>query len=676
MIGFRACLKALAARAPVTAPALVALIALVPSVAAAKGWTRIGPPVGLVNALAVTRGPGSVLAATADAGVFRSDDGAISWAAANAGLGSIEVADVAADPADPATAYAATRKGLFKSSDGVRTWSMTGLGGSVVRVAIAPSAPRRLYAIRLDPLASSWRSADGGATWSEAGGGLAQGIFTSQALVVDPVAPDKVYAVLGWVLYSTVDGGRHWTDRSAGLPTSVIEAFAVDPRHPGILFAGGLGSFGNLAYGFFRSLDGGASWTALHFPFPATVPALLTVSPSGTLYAGFHHFSKGGPLFQSFFLYSSADRGATWTAEIVPEDVRSVVIDPGRTARVFAASATGVLRRLSPRPAWASAQAGLRAAAVPAVTADPHAPGTLYAGVRIGGETPADLGAWKSRDGGATWQAEPDGLNASGELLPIASFTVDPRLGNVVYAAAGLLFKSPDGGGHWSELPVAPALVESVAVSPRSSQHLFAAGWLPLGCSGLGCPDVQPRLRLLESLNGGAAWSDVTGRLVPADTQGQLGTVRIDPAHPWLVYVAGDRTFRSRDGGITFAGLPVDDGVFDLVLDPAFPRTLYASTGLTGRLLKSVDAGASWAPASAGLPADPAFQTGELAVDPTTRALYAATNRGLYLSRDQGATWQPLPGLPGPLVYAVAADPFRPGVVYAGTVAGLFAYSP
>ena len=122
--------------------------------------------------------------------------------------------------------------------------------------------------------------------------------------------------------------------------------------------------------------------------------------------------------------------------------------------------------------------------------------------------------------------------------------------------------------------------------------------------------------------------------------------------------------------------MPLDVDVADLLLDPAFPRTLYASDALHGGVWKSVDAGATWAPASGGLPIAKTFVVGELAADPATATVYLATDRGVFATHDRAATWRLLPGLPSPVVVSIDADPFRPGVVYAGTTGGLFVYTP
>jgi photosystem II stability/assembly factor-like uncharacterized protein len=89
-------------------------------------------------------------------------------------------------------------------------------------------------------------------------------------------------------------------------------------------------------------------------------------------------------------------------------------------------------------------------------------------------------------------------------------------------------------------------------------------------------------------------------------------------------------------------------------------------------VFQSADAGATWTPASGGLPTGVAVY--DLAADPAAPGtLYAATSGGVYVTRDGGALWSAInDGLPNLTVWTVAVDPVRPGVVYAGNAAGLF----
>jgi photosystem II stability/assembly factor-like uncharacterized protein len=649
-------------------------LAVAPAAAAPGRWSPIGPEGAWVNSLAVVDGPpGRVLAATDRAGVFRSDDAGRSWLPSSSGLTDTRVADVETDPADATTAYAATMAGLFKSADSGQTWSRTGLPGIIKAVGIAPSAHQRIYsasAVPEDGELHVWRSDDGASSWQQIDTGLRRSSVLV-ALQVDPEDADRAYLVLDWVLYRTDDGGLHWSDESASLPSLDILAFALDRQDPRILYL----AADTPTTGFFRSTDRGATWSRLGVALPTDFPQLLAVAPSvsGTVYAGVERLSNADTA-STFLLFKSIDGGATWSAEQVPEPMRQVVIDPRRPQRVYAAGLTGVLRRQPGSATWVSSKSGLRAAFAGALAVDRRVPATLYAAARIGTDVQFDLGLQKSTDGGATWTPALPANSFSG--LPIHDIAVDPVHTSTVYAVSAGIFKSLDRGATWSSLPLDALIptLNDLAIDPRLPQVLRAVGYL-IPCGGLGCPDPTASPRALESLDGGASWSDFTPRLLPPGTHGVFNVAAIDPVHPRFIYIAGDQTFKSGDHGATWAQLPVGSRVVDLALDPAAPRTLYAVSGADGKVLKSADGGASWTAATAGLPAA-GLKTECLAVDPATATVYLGTNLGVFVSRDRAVSWRPLNrGLTDLSVLTLAVDPTRPGTVYAGFGAGLFAYT-
>ncbi len=659
---------------PAALLSLLAVLAAVPVAARrppAPTWSRIGPVGAWVNAMAVTAS-GRALAATADAGLFRSDDGGLSWTPSGAGLPNAEVLDVAADPSAPAVAYAATHDGLFRSRDGGATWAATSLHAEVDRLAIAPSLPRRLYAVTglATGAGRPWRSDDGGATWRAIGSGISGGA-SLQGLAVDPAEPGRAYLALdGRHLFTTGDAGAHWSDESAVLPTRSVDVFAAD--RAGALYLGSDGAF--LAGGpdLFRSRDGGATWTALSPPPHPSPIRLLAAAPDGAVYAG---FGSGGA--ESALLVRSADGGASWAVETVREGLRQMAFDPRRPERAFAGSRTRVLRR-DAGGAWAVASGNLRAVGVGSVRADPHVPGTLYVSTLIGAAKVESIGfgLFRSRDGGATWERADRGL----PIRFTSALVTSPWLpAGSLFALAGGIYESVDGGGDWSPLADPGYGVVDVEVAPGRPQTLLAAANSSPVCGlvgGLVTCSQPPLPRVVLSVDGGATWSDLSGRLSPEPYFGTFSAVRIDPAHPWLAYLVGTVSYRSRDGGATWTAMPLSIEAEDLLLDPVFPRTLYASDSLHGGVWKSVDAGGTWVSASRGLPIVNRFVGGELAADAATATVYVATDFGVFASRDRAATWQLLPGIPNPEVESVAVDPFRPGVVYAGTAGGLFVYSP
>jgi hypothetical protein len=121
-------------------------------------------------------------------------------------------------------------------------------------------------------------------------------------------------------------------------------------------------------------------------------------------------------------------------------------------------------------------------------------------------------------------------------------------------------------------------------------------------------------------------------------------------------------------------GLPPPAGIVStLAIDPYTPSTIYAGTA--GGVLKSTDAGASWAAVNMGLPLADGLDVSVLAIDPTAPSiLYAGIRCGLdcfriiFKSTDGAATWNQLvTGLEDAgtvFVNAVAIDPLTPSTLY------------
>ncbi|HEU4996648.1 MAG TPA: glycosyl hydrolase, partial [Gemmatimonadaceae bacterium] len=179
-------------------------------------------------------------------------------------------------------------------------------------------------------------------------------------------------------------------------------------------------------------------------------------------------------------------------------------------------------------------------------------------------------------------------------------------------AASGGMFKSTDGGVHWTAIfdgqPVSS--VGSLAVAPSDANVVYA---------GTGEPFIRSHISvgwgMFRSTDAGKTWTRAG-----LENTGRISRIVVHPTNPDLVYVAslgyayGPQSergiYRSSDGGKTWDRiLFVNDstGASDLVMDPTNPRILYAgmwqieihtwgrtSGGAGSGIWKSTDAGATW----------------------------------------------------------------------------------
>lgn len=198
----------------------------------------------------------------------------------------------------------------------------------------------------------------------------------------------------------------------------------------------------------------------------------------------------------------------------------------------------------------------------------------------------------------ALWLAVGEAAQAADEWLsprPLGSgaLVVDPGDAAVIYAGAGTgrLSVSRDGGRRWALAALgAEWTVRNVIIDPRDPQIFYTfhdgqvrrsldrgATWLP---PGVGLDDLIPRV------------------------------LAFDPTAPEVLYLGAAQgptddavVAKSTDGGASWSSVtvvPIGGGVTALAIDPFAPATLYAGTDWSG-VYRSDDAGATWAPAHAGL---------------------------------------------------------------------------
>jgi photosystem II stability/assembly factor-like uncharacterized protein len=652
---------------------LVAAFALAPGAAGAatSSWQSIGPSGGVALSVAVDPAdPATAYAASGAAGLFKTVDAGLSWSHSDAGLRPGLLRRVVVDPGTPATVYVVAGPlffgtdgtegaggGLFKSTDGGVTWApaVSGLGGTS-----AFSLPEFLSDLAIDPQTPAtlyaavgsrvFKSVDGAASWMDSGAGL-RPEATVNTVVVDPVQPATLYAGTSIGVWKSLDAGASWLPARQGMAQAPIVALAVDPRAHGTVYAGAQPFVFGRLHGLFVSADGGATWTAR--PVAAGNPAVvcLAVSPAADRAVFACAAGKG--------VVRSLDAGLHWQAVnqgLPAADFAALAIAPSLPSRLFAgvgATANGgsaVYRSPNEATFWRPFGNGIDAVNVTALAVDPRRAGRVYLGT---GDLsgPGVSGVLRTLDDGATWATADNGLGA---MLSVSALAIDPLAPATLYVETdGGLFASHNGASLWSR-PGAPFQGgPPLVVDPQTPATLYSSG--PAG--------------LYKSRDGGATWS-----LILAEPYPTASLFALAPSAPSTLYVAefipsyhpGYSLYASQNGGATFQGV-FDDEPTDLpilAVDPTQPQTLYFELVSTSYILpglfKSTDGGHTGTLLLSG--EEPAFS---LAIDPANPAvLYAGTANDVIVSRDGGATWAELaPGLPPLPVNQLAFGPA--GTLYA-----------
>jgi photosystem II stability/assembly factor-like uncharacterized protein len=368
-----------------------------------ESWDDITPPplaIGPVGAYALGFGPGGLLytkgAKSTDYGDHWTDTATFGF----------DATAFLVDPAAPATVYAASDHGIWRTADGAASWAgaSRGLHATTVRaVAVNPASGGVLSGVvgnGLIRLRQSAKSLDPG-SWLPVFG------ETPGFLVYDPNRPSTVYAGLNGAnrqgfnrIARSTDGGVGWLLLSVTDPCLVLSDVAVDPTDSEILYVAGTAGFPNGTPNCaqapaltFKSTDSGATWQRLSLL--ASQRILVDPFDPRTLYA-----IGSSPLLN---VYKSTDAGATWhpaSAGLGTGDPLDLTLDPGTPGRLLASTTDGIYESLDGAHGWQQLNHDLKN--VDVLRIEPTAPHRLYAGV-------TGVGAFLSRNGGLGWSPLDDG---------------------------------------------------------------------------------------------------------------------------------------------------------------------------------------------------------------------------------------------------------------------------
>jgi photosystem II stability/assembly factor-like uncharacterized protein len=637
-----------------------------------------GPEGGDVRTLAIDPADSrTVYAGTSGGGVFKTINGGASWTAINNGITVTEVYSLAVDPANSQVVYAGTYDGftgsdggLFKTTDGGASWMAinTGLTNRfVLTLAVDPENSQIVYAGTLTR--GVFKTTDGGASWTAINNGLTEDPWV-RSLAIDPVNSQTIYAgSYGLGAFKTTNGGVSWTAINNGLKDTHVNSIAIDPVNSQVVYVGtysgdssGGGSGGSVGLngGIFKTIDGGASWTAINTGITCTS---LAINPANSqiVYAG----TNGGVM-------KTTDGGASWTAinaGLTNSNVYSLAIDPENGQAVYAGTYHGgVFKTTNSGASWTAINTGITNSYVLSLAIDPVNSRIVYAGTE-------GCGVFKTTNGGASWTAINTGITSS----YVRSLAIDPANSQTVYAGTywvygigGGFFKTTNGGASWTAIDtgLTNKFIHSLAIDPANSQTVY------VGTDGGG---------VFKTTDGGTSWTAINTGL----TNKFIHSLAIDPANSQVIY-AGTNSggiFKTIDGGASWTAIKTgtDSYIGCLAIDPANSQVVYAgaayppeATNGSGGVFKTTDGGASWTAINAGF-----TNTGltnnnvkSIAIDPSdSRIVYAGTwSGGVFKTTNGGASWRAInTDLTNTRVLSLAIDPSNSRIVYAGTNgAGVF----
>jgi photosystem II stability/assembly factor-like uncharacterized protein len=570
-------------------------------------------------------------------GMWKSTDAGKTWKLA--GLAdSRQIPRIRIHPKDPELVYAAVlghlfgpneMRGVYRSKDGGGHWQrILYLNDRVgaVDLAMDPSNPRVLYAtmwnVRRTPYSLEsggpgsgiWKSTDGGDTWAELthSSGLPKGTLGISGITISPTNPENLYAIVeaedGGVFRSK-DGGKTWTktndDRSLRQRAWYYSRIYADPKDEEVVYV--------VNVQFHRSKDGGKTFTNIGVPHGDNHD--LWIDPGDPL--RMIESNDGG-------VNVSTDGGRTWTPQTNQPTAQfyRVSTDTHFPYRILGAQQDNSAVRILSRGAgpgigrgdWEETSGGESGY----IVADPLDPDVVYGGSYGGLLTRLNHRTGELRDLNP-WPDDPMGHGAADLQyrfqwnFPILFSPNDPK---TLYTAANVLFKSTDQGQSWQVIS----------------------------------PDLTRNDKTRQASSGGPITKDNTS----VEYYDTIFTVAESPLEPGVLWTGSDDGLVqvSRDGGkswknVTPQGLPEWIQINAIDASPHekggayVAATMYKSDDFRPYLYKTSDYGATWKRIDSGI--DSGHFTRVVRADPGRRGLlYAGTERGMYVSFDDGERWQPL----------------------------------
>jgi photosystem II stability/assembly factor-like uncharacterized protein len=259
----------------------------------------------------------------------------------------------------------------------------------VGKIAVDPANDLKWYVGGVNGL---YMTNDGGQTWTHPLGG------DVNALLLVPGNPTLVYVGTGTQLYLTRDQGAHWTN-IGNYPRPISSIHVV-----GYTVFVGLGWGAMMPSGVYTSNLGGGFSTFHPFGPGQTGLIVWTITHdpiTGNIYAGTEIAAHPQPYHPPFF--RSTDGGITWTnvAGTLPWHVIAAAVHPANGYIYAMTEGLGVYGSATAGASWLPPP-GSSMGLAGSMLSDPNQPSRLYAGRQV--YSIYDGGAFRSVNGGQSFQ--------------------------------------------------------------------------------------------------------------------------------------------------------------------------------------------------------------------------------------------------------------------------------
>lgn len=657
-------------------------------------WTLQGPAniAGRVNTLAVKPDQEqTLLAGFSGGGIFKTTDAGVNWRPVFDENPELSISDITFDPSNPNVVYAGTGdanmpayvfngEGIYKSINAGETWQYLGLqqAGIISKIIAHPTQPQVLYAATMgNPYVRTnergiYKSTDGGQNWQNV-------LFISNQagasdLEMDPSNPQVLYASF-WDrirnnsesvifgdharIYKTTDGGANWNMLSSGLPAGKMgrTALVISEQNPQKLYALYTDTLSTVG-GIYVTTNSGNTWN------PVSINGL------GNAYANFgwyfgkillHPDNDDELYLPAVQLWRKSAVSGSWVSVGAGHaDVHDLIFTG--TGRRYAGNDGGVYYQDPGNTAWTRCK-NLPLTQFYRTNFNPHQPDTYFGGSQDNGTCKGNaqgINNWQNIFGG-------DGFRSAFHPEDAQIYWVETQ--------NGAIHKTVDGGSNWEVGQTCLGTGDRCNwdtpyfLSRHNPDRLFAGTYRvhqnDFGSWSPASPD------LTDGTIYGAAFHTVScveeSPLIPeklfAGTS-DANVWRREPASAWTNISNGlpNRYVTSVQGSPT---LP--QRIF--VTQSGFRDNEYIP-----HIHRSDNNGQTWIDITGDLPQMP---VNNLFVRPghADSMLFAATDAGVYFSRNAGVSWnrlgQNIPFIP---VFDLEENPVRRQLIAATYARGLWTF--
>ena len=568
-------------------------------------------------------------------GFWKSDDAGETWKKMNLDIDQVQVGRIAIHPKNPDIVYIAiigdlfkdsNKRGVYKSTDGGKSWRQVLFSNErsgAVDISIDKNNPRIIFAstwnIRRTPYSLEsggegsglWKSTDGGETWTNISDneGLPSGIWGISGVSVSPVNSKKVFALIEnkeGGLFRSDDGGSSWEkvneDRNLRQRAWYYTRVYADTQNENRVYV--------MNVSFWRSEDGGKSFDRYRTPHgdhhdlwidPENNKRLIVADDGGAQVS-----SDDANNWSTYMNQPTAQYYRVATDNSFPYNILVAQQDNSTQRVPHRVNSGGISER-----DWERSAGGESAH----LAAKPDNPDIVYGGSYGGYLTRLDHSTGEVRSVNV-WPNNPMGHGAEDMKFrfqwnfPIFFSPHDP---NKLYTTSNRFHVTYNEGEKWEVFSPDLTRNEKEKLGPSGGPitkdntaveyyaTIFAACESPYEKDLLWAASDDGLIHL--SRDGGKNWEDVT----PDNSPKYLMWNSVEP-DPFV------------KGGLYAAG------------------TLYKTGDFQPYMYKTKDYGKTWEKITNGIPNN--HFTRVLRADPNKeKLLYAGTESGMYISFDDGISW-------------------------------------